>query len=310
MSLILKGFESDALMEQINNSPSKRLIHEIHFKYGLKVLSEDKGEFLMCEPSTGFAVAKVWATTDGGETVYNYRSPFYAKERGRNTADRETIHSKKLSTLMGTLKRQNVVPSIGRLIDQQAEVWHRGMGVMKETFGKSTKQVDINADVLHALLQKILGVSPDTKAYQIDTNICQELLDKYNKLDKIKEEKEQEVNRFFGNEFWCVGADNNGHLLVGSVKQIPTVSTQRLHDAYQIVKPFKRVCNLDEYENLKPIMLMMKVHMQDKTDKFIANTIPQTSVFLSDLDMIITYSFFLDSYNFVWALTPCSNVQS
>ena len=71
---------------------------------------------------------------------------------------------------------------------------------MKETFGKSTKQVDINADVLHALLQKILGVSPDTKAYQIDTNICQELLDKYNKLDKIKEEKEQEVNRFFGNE--------------------------------------------------------------------------------------------------------------
>lgn len=264
----------------------------------------------MCEPSTGFAVAKVWATTEDNETVYNYRSPFYAKERGRNTADRETIHSKKLSTLMGTLKRQNVVPSIGRLIDQQAEVWHRGMGVMKETFGKSTKQVDINADVLHALLQKILGVSPDTKAYQIDTNICQELLDKYNKLDKIKEEKEQEVNRFFGNEFWCVGADNNGHLLVGSVKQIPTVSTQRLHDAYQIVKPFKRVCNLDEYENLKPIMLMMKVHMQDKTDKFIANTIPQTSVFLSDLDMIITYSFFLDSYNFVWALTPCSNVQS
>jgi len=310
MSLILQGFESDALVEQINNSPSKRLIHEVHFKYGLKVLSENKGEFLMCEPSTGFAVAKVWATTEDNETVYNYRSPFYAKERGRSTADRETIHSKKLSTLMGTLKRQNVVPSIGRLIDQQAEVWHRGMSVMKETFGKSTKQVDINADVLHALLQKALGVSPDTKTYQLDTNICQELLDKYNKLDKIKEEKQREVNRFFGNEFWCVGADNNGHLLVGSVKQIPTVSTQRLHDVYQIVKPFKRVCNLDEYENLKPIMLMMKVHMQDKTDKFIANTIPQTSVFLSDFDMIITYSFFLDSYNLVWALTPCSNVQS
>jgi hypothetical protein len=310
MSLILQGFESDALVEQINNSPSKRLIHEVHFKYGLKVLSENKGEFLMCEPSTGFAVAKVWATTEDNETVYNYRSPFYAKERGRGMADRETIHSKKLSTLMGTLKRQNVVPSIGRLIDQQAEVWHRGMSVMKETFGKSTKQVDINADVLHALLQKALGVSPDTKTYQLDTNICQELLDKYNKLDKIKEEKQREVNRFFGNEFWCVGADNNGHLLVGSVKQIPTVSTQRLHDVYQIVKPFKRVCNLDEYENLKPIMLMMKVHMQDKTDKFIANTIPQTSVFLSDFDMIITYSFFLDSYNLVWALTPCSNVQS
>ena len=303
MSLILQGFESDALVEQINNSPSKRLIHEIHFKYGLKVLNEDKGEFLMCEPSTGFAVAKVWTATEDNETVYNYRSPFYAKERGRSTADRETIHSKKLSTLMGTLKRQNVVPSIGRLIDQQAEVWHRGMGVMKETFGKSTKQVDINADVLHALLQKILGVSPDTKAYQIDTNICQQILDKYNKLDKINEEKQREVKRFFWDEFWCVGADDNNHLIVGSAK----LDT---HGNFGVVKPFKRVYNLDEYENLKPIMLMMKVHMQDKTDKFIANTIPQTSVFLSDLDMIITYSFFLDSYNFVWALTPCSNVQS
>jgi len=311
MSLILQGFESDALVEQINNSPSKRLIHEIHFKYGLKVLGEDKGEFLMCEPSTGFAVAKVWATTDGGETVYNYRSPFYEKERGRNTADRETIHSKKLSTLMGTLKRQNVVPSIGRLIDQQAEVWHRGMSVMKETFGKANKSnADLSAEQIHALLQHALGESPDTKKHNIDLNICKQVLDKYNKADKIVEERNKEVNRFFGSEFWCVGADGNGHLLVGSVKQIPAVATSnRLHDAYQIVKPFKRVRNLDEYEDLKPIMLMMKVHMQDKTDKFIADTIPQASGFLSDLDMIISYAYFTDSYNLVWAMTPCSNTQ-
>ena len=72
---------------------------------------------------------------------------------------------------------------------------------------------------------------------------------------------------------------------------------------------FMRVRNLDEYENLKPIMLMMKVHMQDKTDKFIANTIPQHSGFLNDLDMITSYCQMMDSYNFVWALTPCSNTQ-
>jgi hypothetical protein len=200
MSLILKGFESDALMEQINNSPSKRLIHEIHFKYGLKVLSEDKGEFLMCEPNTGFAVTKVWTTTDGGETVYNYRSRFYEKERGRNTADRETIHSKKLSTLMGTLKRQNVVPSVERLIDMQAEVWHRGTGVMKETFGKVSKSNnDLSSEQIHALLQHALGESPDTKKHNIDLNICKQVLDKYNKADKIVEERNKEVKRFFGN---------------------------------------------------------------------------------------------------------------
>ena len=311
MSLILQGFESDALVEQINNSPSKRIIQEIHFKYGLKVLNEDKGAFLMCEPSTGFAVAKVWTTTEDNETVYNYRSPFYTKERGRNQADRETIHSKKLSTLIGTLKRQEIVPSIGRLINQHAEVWHRGMSVMKESFGKVNKSnADLSSEQIHALLQHALGESPDTKKRNIDLNICKEVLDKYNRADKIVEERNKEVNRFFGSEFWCVGADGNGYLLVGSVKQVPTVATNnRLHDAYQIVKPFKRVRNLNEYEDLKPIMLMMKVHMQDKTDKFIADTIPQFSGFLSELDMIITSAYFTDSYNLVWAMTPCSNTQ-
>lgn len=304
MSLILKGFESDALMEQINNSPSKRLIHEIHFKYGLKVLSEEEGKFLMCEPDTGFAVAKVWTTTEDNETVYNYRSPFYAKERGRNTADRETIHSKKLSTLMGTIKRQEVIPTIGYLVQHHSECWGRGRNIMEQSFGKTEKQFNhLGAEQIHALLQKALGVSPNTKTYQLDTNICQELLDKYTKIDKIKEEKQQEVNRFFENDFWCVGADGNNHLVVGAVKQIQV-------DKYQIVKPFKRVSNLEEYESLKPIMLMLKVHMQDKTDKFVADTIPQVSGFLSDLDVITAYCRMIDSYNFVWAMTPCSNVQS
>lgn len=304
MSLILKGFESDALVEQINNSPSKRLIHEIHFKHGLKVLSEEEGKFLMCEPDTGFAVGKAWTETEGNETVYKFRSPFYSKERGRNTADRETIHSKKLSTLMGTITRQKVIPTLGYLVHHHSECWSRGKSLLEQSFGKTEKQFNhLGAEQIHALLQRALGVSPNTKTYQLDTNICQELLDKYTRIDKIREEKQQEVNRFFENDFWCVGADGNNHLVVGAVKQVVV-------NNFQIVKPFKRVRNLDEYESLKPIMLMLKVHMQDKTDKFVADTIPQVSGFLSDLDVITSYSRMIDSYNFVWAMTPCSSVQS
>lgn len=302
MSLILKGFESDALVERINSSPTKRLIHEIHYKYGLKVLQEKEGKFLMCEPDTGFAVATVWTNTEGGEMNYNFRSPFYSKERGRSTADRETIHSKKLSTLMGTLKRQDVVPNVGHLIQHHSDSWRKGRNHMEDSFGKVDKSFNhLGADQIHALLQKALGVSPNTKTYELDTNICQELLDKYTKIDRIKEEKQREVNRFFENEFWCVGADDNNHLIVGSAKQVDK--------EYQIVKPFKRVHNLDEYEDLKPIMLMMKVHMQEKTDRFIADTIPQVGGFLSDLDVVIAYCRMIDTYNFVWALTPCSNTQ-
>lgn len=313
MSLILKGFESDTLVEQINNSLSKTLIHEVHYKYGLKVLSkDDEGKFLMCDPDTGLAVGKLWAVTEDSDTVYCYRSPYYTKERGRNTADRETIYSKKLSTLMGTLKRQNVIPNLGRLLNVHTEDWERGIAVLKESFGRVTKGNDLGVNEVHALLQRVLGESPDTKKHHLDLNICQEILDKYNKVDKIIEERDKETQRFFCNDFWCVGADGNGHLVVGAVKRAPidNKSSYGSHDKYQIVKPFRRVRNLDEYESLRPIMLMLKVHMQDKTDKFIADTIPQTSGFLSDLDMVVTYSHFIDSYHFVWALTPCSNVQS
>ncbi len=313
MSLILKGFESDALVEQINKSPSRTLIHEVHYKHGLKVLSRDSDDkFLMCDPDTGFAVARVWTETGEGETVFNFRTPYYSKERGRNTADRETIHSKKLSTLMGTLKRQNVIPNLGQLINVHTEVWERGIGVMRESFGRVTKGNDLGVNEVHALLQRVLGESPDTKKHHLDLDICKQILDKYNKVDKIIEERDRETERFFCNDFWCVGADGNGHLVVGAVKRAPLANKTGYgsYDKYQIVKPFKRVRNLEEYESLKPIMLMLKVHMQDKTDYFVAYMIPQTSGFLSDLDMIVTFAHLIDSYHFVWAMTPCSNVQS
>ncbi len=116
--LILDGFGSDRLVEQINASPTKKLIYELNYKYGLKVLAttqlpESWGvrplEFVMCQPDTGFAVAKVWTIESAGEIEYSYRSPYYTKERGNGREDKETLHSKKLSSLMATLKRNDVI---------------------------------------------------------------------------------------------------------------------------------------------------------------------------------------------------------
>jgi hypothetical protein len=39
MNLIYEGFETEQLSELINNSSAKRLIQELNFKYGLKVIS-------------------------------------------------------------------------------------------------------------------------------------------------------------------------------------------------------------------------------------------------------------------------------
>ena len=144
MKLIYEGFENEHLEHLINESSCKKLIQELNFRYGLKVISRfDENPllrrsyetFIMADPS-GFAVARVWVDKEDGADVYNYRSPFYRKERGSDSADRETLHSKKLSTLMATLKRNNVVPPSDGIINRfPADCFNQGISTMDTHHG-------------------------------------------------------------------------------------------------------------------------------------------------------------------------------
>jgi hypothetical protein len=124
MRLIYEGFENEMLEKCINDSPAKKLIHELNFKYGLKVVDKvdphslsrsSPISFLLADPN-GFMVAKVWTDKECDDVVYNYRSPFYRKERGSDSADRETLHSKKLSTLMATFSSGGQFSAVGNVV--------------------------------------------------------------------------------------------------------------------------------------------------------------------------------------------------
>jgi hypothetical protein len=65
--------------------------------------------YMMSHPN-GFAVSYVWYDSD--TTQYNYRSPWYRKQRGSSASDRETVSSVKISSLMATLKRMEAVPAV------------------------------------------------------------------------------------------------------------------------------------------------------------------------------------------------------
>ena len=227
MKLIYEGFENEHLEHLINESSAKRLIQELNFKYGLKVVDKvdahalarnNPMSFLLAEPS-GFMVAKVWVDKEDGHDVYNYRSPFYRKERGSDTADRETVHSKKLSTLMATLKRQNVVPPIGgTLMKVCKESFGAGINQMESHHGRDYKNSNFSADQIHLMLKAILlRESPN----ELDLNKCKETLDKWDEQDRIKVKKHEDIERFFLNEFYAIGADKLNHLVIGSVKAMP-----------------------------------------------------------------------------------------
>jgi hypothetical protein len=311
MKLIYEGFENEHLEHLVNESPTKKLIQELNFKYGLKVVDKVDAHvlsrnnpisFLLADPS-GFAVARVWTDKEDGHDVYNYRSPYYKKERGSDSADRETIHSKKLSTLMATLKRQNVVPPPdGMLNKYPADSFNQAIGMMESHHGRDYKNSSFSADQIHLMLKAILlRESPN----ELDLNKCKETLDKWDEQDRIKVKKREDIERFFLNEFYAIGADKLNHLVIGSVKRMP----RQGHDNYkfEIVKPFKRVKEIPD--ELKAVMLMNKVHAEGKNvTKFYANIVPATSGYNPDLDLININARNVDEFNCQWTLVPCSGI--
>ena len=314
--LIYEGFDYPALAEEIEKSPAKTLLRELEYKYGLKAIAFSPSNtiyatqakdvhFLVVNPQ-GFAIAKVWAYTEDGAVIYNYRSPYYRKDRGSDSADRETLRSKKLSSLMATLKRNDVIPSPdGTLLNHVSECFSHAAGMLDAHHGSDYKQNNLNADDLHALLKKIfLGVNPDENILDIG----KQLLDKYDVKDKIKETKQEDLKRFFDSEFIAVGADKLGHLVIGTVKRLPEKDG---YHKYETVKPFKRYLEIpEEYENVRAPLLMNKVVVENKDNNtvFYANIIPSVSGYNPDLDLVNVMRTRVDEFNMIWTLTPCSTL--
>jgi hypothetical protein len=311
MNLIYEGFETQQLSETIDKSTAKILLQELNYKYGLKAIAFSVSpynkdiHFLVANPQ-GFAIANVWTHTEAGDVIYNYRSPFYRKERGSDTADRETLRSKKLSSLMATLKRNDVIPSgDGTLPSHASECFSHAAGLLDAHHGSDYKQNNLNADDLHALLKKIfLGVNPDENILDIG----KQLLDKYDIKDKIKETKQEDLKRFFDSEFIAVGADKLGHLLIGTVKRLPAKDG---YHKYETVKPFKRFKEIpEEYESIRSPLLMHKVVIDNKDNNtvFYANIIPSVSGYNADLDLINVMKSRVDEFSMIWTLIPCSTL--
>jgi len=309
--LIYEGFDYPPLAEAIEKSTTKILLQELEYKYGLKTIAFSVSpynkdvHFLVANPQ-GFAIANVWTHTEAGDVIYNYRSPFYKKERGSDTADRETLRSKKLSSLMATLKRNDVIPlSDGTLPNHVNECFSHGVGLLEGHHGSDYKQSNLSSDDIHALLKKVfLGVNPDEKTM----DISKQLLDKFDSKDKIKEVKQQDLIRFFDSEFIAVGADKLNHLVIGTVKRVPKEGS---YPKFEVIKPFKRFTDIpEEYESVRAPLLMNKVVIDNKDNNtvFYANIIPSVSGYNSDLDLVSVMKTRVDEFNSIWVLIPCSTL--
>jgi hypothetical protein len=313
----LDGFGTEDELNELLYSDVLPLVRELQFKYGLKVMGkvfntsypqEDKNAYMMCHPN-GIAVGKVWTTVLGGvkndQLEYCFRTPHYAKSRGQDQADRETIRSTKLSSLMAVLKRQDVVRSKKDLTDNKVKIVKNGVYNLRKAMGVSDKQNNFTADEIHAMLAIVLGESTDSIRVVLDINKCKNTLDIYKEADRIRDIKIEESKRFFKNPFYLIGMDDYHHLLIGKFKM--TILHSDTHKMeYETIEDFKRVKDIEDYPELVPLMTMMKVSYENKEVRRIGKlNFPLLDKYDEGLDAVFFYNSSPTNYEHVWMATPC-----
>ena len=313
----LDGFGTEDELNELLASDVLPLVRELQFKYNLKVMGKvmnvgypqsDKDSYMMCYPN-GLAVCKVWTTKVGGakndQLEFCFRTPHYAKSRGSDQNDRETIRSTKLSSLMAVLKRQGVVRDRKTIMDSKVKDTKQGVQNLRKAMGTSDKQNNFTPDEIHVMLATLLGESTDGISVPLDLNKCKNTLDIYKEADRIRDIKREESKRFFKNPFYLIGIDDYKHLLIGKFKM--TVLHSDTHKMeYEIIEDFKRYKTIEEYPELLPLMTMMKVSYEAKECRRLGVlNFPIQDKYDEGLDAAFFYNSNPSNYDHAWMATPC-----
>jgi hypothetical protein len=305
----LDGFGSEEELATLKAADVFPLVRELQFKHGLKVLravriGTNQGgwceAYQLCS-KTGIAVAKVWTQkNDDGRLEFCYRSPYYQKERGSNVNEKSTIHSVKVSSMMASLTRHNVVPKDETLTSKKVAGTKTAMSLMRTAIGDSTKRNDLTANEVHALIAKVLG-EPDSDHLLVDLHKCKNILDKYKEVDRIQEEKRQEIARVFRNPYYMIGVDELNHLIIGKFKIVKQDGFDKYE--YETLEPFKRYPNVEAYPELIPLATMIKVAYESFDGK--VGIFPVMDKYDPNLDVAFFYSGRPSHYDCLWMTTPC-----
>ena len=287
-NIYYEGYESSRLEDYFRSNPENyKLVRELCFAFNLKVIGTSKrypAWVSMCTPDGIFALrvsTDITHTNDKGERTPQYAvyTPFYAKERGRGT-DRRTLYSTKLSSLIGTMKRNKVVPTEEMRQEVLKDCVSKMESSIKDSIDdgrRATKPTyDVDTDIYHAFLKVyIAGESPDL-LLQFDRTKLQKVLENYNKVDVVNEERKRAVEKILcGGSMYGIGvcAETQDYLIAKVTIESQNTSQGQGHS--MTVNSLKRVKSITQScEEFVPYLTMMKVAYESKQGswRFLENT--------------------------------------
>lgn len=282
----------DSLREEVLSNSALPLVKELNHAYGLKVYKKSTNNgyagFVMCNDE-GFAIAKVFFH-DG---AYHYHAPYQQKARGSDSFDRQTYRSTKLSTLMSTLKKANVVTTTDRVLTHYKRQFDNMIGRVSNSFEDKSKE-SLRADDAHKLLQAMVDGKDINSFQQKDRDFYLDVLDNYKNVDKMKEVKKEGIESMFS-DCYLVLADGDGQYLI-SESSCEYSTSQNWHGHRLQIKPttpFKRVKHLTDYPSVISTLTMLKVHLGDDFRPYAGSTsnclVPLGDKHIPDLDVVYGY---------------------
>jgi hypothetical protein len=325
MNYVYEGLDTVVSEDDVKNNKVFPLVRELRFKYNLQVFNmyEEKRwseahldqAFTLCNPM-GIAIAKVFY--EEKEEQFCYYSTWYEKSRGSDSSDRRTLRSKKLSSLISTLKKNDVVPSEEKVTKEIMAGgrfnYRHAVETVRDKMGNCNKNNPFNPDDIHPLLETLLEGKPyDSLPDELKNKVTQ-TLDNYREKDNIKKARDEEVNRFFGN-CYALLVDGLGQYVVGVVKYKEIESSTNIkynYDGFEIIKPFKRFADIDAlgvYPDLVSYLTMLKTYAENKNHESFYGYVPKTNTYFQDLDMLVsnTYNDGSKQFTCVEVYTPCQS---
>jgi hypothetical protein len=282
---------TDSLKEEVLSNEVLPLVRELNHAYGLTVYAKNQHNgysgYSMCNEE-GMPIARVFFT-DG---AYCYHSPYQQKSRGSDEFDRQTYRSSKLSTLMATLKKANIVTTTSRVLQHNSA---RLSDLVSRVSGSFTDKSKDNLSPSYA--QKLLQAMVEGKGMdsfsQSDRDLYLGILDEYKNVDIMKEVKRKGVESMFSDCYLVLG-DVNGHYIISESKyEYPSNSLGIMKLNIVPTTPFKRVKDLTEYPTLLTALTMLKVHLGDEFKPFtgaISNSLlPIGDKYIPDLEVVYGY---------------------
>jgi len=320
---IFAGKETPELVDALNNNKALALVRELNFKYKLAVVGVVEG--IKADQNTGFIVSlgegnmagipigvayiHVTAQYDKDHNLvttheYAYQSEYISKMRASSADDRSTYKSIKLASLLGTIKRQESIPSPEIIFRRISGGIHGGIDMAKSELrnGRSSKHIEMTGDQFHAMLKTV--VNGDALPLNL-IDICKIELDKLNTIDKNVSHANSEIDRMFGKSFYALGANKYKATGGEAHSDLVLAVCKYTDDRVEILKPIKHLKLLADVPELIPVMTMLKVSIEDKQKELINDCIPLVAAFFEELDMAVDYNRYPTMYEYVWAITPC-----